>query len=292
MVPWIQVYSNLPNHPKTYRLMELLGLKRKREAVGIVVSLWCWAVLNAMDGDLSCFPPKAIADVVEWNGRPDRLYDALITAGWLDRGDDGKLRIHDWEDYASLLIAAEDNRKKKTRERVKRYRETKKPEKSAACNADCNVTVTEDKNVTDTLCNAPTRHNITRPDITRPVMTTTTTGAGAEMYFLARVNPNASEGAKKELAEFETSLGTELCIKAMDMAMDNGKTGWAYIRTILERWTASGIRTVAEVEDREAARKAGRRNEEAAAGFAPGPGEAGSVDSLRRFREALKEEKV
>ena len=72
------------------------------------------------------------------------LVDALKKAGWLD----GDMKLHDWEEYAVLLIDQEDNRKAKTRERVKRYRDAKKAECSVTCNAMCNIT--------DTPCNAPT----------------------------------------------------------------------------------------------------------------------------------------
>ena len=50
------------------------------------------------------------------------LVDALNQAGWLD----GDMKLHAWEEYAVLLIDQADNRKAKTRERVKRYRDAKK----------------------------------------------------------------------------------------------------------------------------------------------------------------------
>ena len=43
MLPWIQVYSNLADHPKIYALVDRMKLRRNSEAVGIVVSLWLWA---------------------------------------------------------------------------------------------------------------------------------------------------------------------------------------------------------------------------------------------------------
>ena len=56
MLPWIQVYSNLADHPKIYALVDRMKLRRNSEAGGIVVSLWLWAAKNAPDGDLSGFP--------------------------------------------------------------------------------------------------------------------------------------------------------------------------------------------------------------------------------------------
>ena len=122
MIPWVQVYSNLPMHPKTSRLAEELKLTSTALdpnviAVGLLVSLWTWAIQNAYSGDLS-----EIANACQWRRKPEILVDALKKAGWLD----GDMKLHNWEEYAMLLIDQEDNRKAKTRERVKRYRDAKK----------------------------------------------------------------------------------------------------------------------------------------------------------------------
>lgn len=119
-------------------------------AVGILISLWTWAIQNASNGDLSDCSARAIAEACRWKKKPEQLMDALKSSGWLD--PDGKL--HDWEEYAMLLIEQNENKKAKTRERVQRYREKKKAE----CNAECNVTFTPS--------NAPTIPDITIPNIT------------------------------------------------------------------------------------------------------------------------------
>jgi hypothetical protein len=126
MIPWIQVYSNLPQHPKTTRLADELGLTSAAInpnglAVGLVVSLWTWAVQNAYSGDLSGCSARAIAEACQWKKKPEALVTALKKAGFLD--DD--MKLHDWEEYACLLVDQEENRRAKTRERVKRYRDKK-----------------------------------------------------------------------------------------------------------------------------------------------------------------------
>ena len=73
MLPWIQVYSNLAEHPKIYALVDRLGLRRNYEAVGIVVSLWLWAAKNAPNGDLSGFPERAIAAAIGVNGKKEKV---------------------------------------------------------------------------------------------------------------------------------------------------------------------------------------------------------------------------
>jgi len=149
MIPWIQVYSNLPQHRKTSRLAEELKLSSaavdpNMVAVGILVGLWTWAIQNAYDGDLSECSPRTIANACQWKKKPETLVQALIKTGWLDED----MRLHDWEEYAVLLIDQEESRKQKTRERVNRYRN----KKTGGCNVTDGVTC----NVTDTPCNAPT----------------------------------------------------------------------------------------------------------------------------------------
>lgn len=156
MIPWIQVYSNLPQHPKTSRLADELGLScvslnPNALAVGLLVCLWTWAVQNACDGDLSGCSVRAIAEACRWKKKPEVLIQALKKSGYLD----ADMRLHDWEEYASLLMEQEENRKAKTRDRVKRYRERK--------SADCNVTSNAYCNVTETLSNASVTQNVTPP---------------------------------------------------------------------------------------------------------------------------------
>ena len=157
MIPWIQVYSNLPQHKKTSRLAEELKISSavvdpNMVAVGILIGLWTWAIQNAYDGDLSECSARTIANACQWKKKPETLVAALKKTGWLD----ADMRLHDWEEYAVLLIDQEENRKAKTRDRVNRYRSKKA--------ASCNVTQRVTGNVTDTLCNAPTVPNLTKPD--------------------------------------------------------------------------------------------------------------------------------
>ena len=131
MIPWIQVYSNVGSHPKTARLAELLEIKSgcvnpSVVAVGILVSLWSWAVQNAYDGDLSQMSDRAIADVCRWKKSPSLLTDALAAAGFLD--PDGHL--HDWAEYAVLFMEAKERENEKTKERMRRYRERKKEKRN------------------------------------------------------------------------------------------------------------------------------------------------------------------
>lgn len=173
MIPWIQVYSNLVRHPKVTKLADKLGLTSKDAgpnviAAGMLVSLWLWAAQNATDGDLSECSDRAIAEAAEYKKKPADFVAALKYAKLLD--EDRKL--HDWDEYATLLIDYESQQREKTRKRVEKHRAKKK----ALQNAECNVTVTP--------CNAPTipnltKHNITVTEESKNMVDDTATAEGA-----------------------------------------------------------------------------------------------------------------
>lgn len=124
MIPWIQVYSNLPRHPKVSALADELKLNcaavnPNAVAVGMLVNLWTWAIQNAYDGDLSKCSARAIADACTWRRKPEELLKALISAGFIDED----MRLHDWEEYTLLFLDKAEEERSKTAERVKRYRE-------------------------------------------------------------------------------------------------------------------------------------------------------------------------
>ena len=128
-IPWIQVYANICNHPKTTNLVDMLGITSKETepemvAVGMLIGLWTWASVNAYDGDLGGVSSRAIAKACGWKKDADKLVDALVACGWLD--DDYK--IHDWEEYAELYINRIDYQREQNRKKAQAYRDRKKLE--------------------------------------------------------------------------------------------------------------------------------------------------------------------
>ena len=187
MLPWIQVYSNLAEHPKIYALVDRLGLRRNYEAVGIVVSLWLWAAKNAPNGDLSGFPERAIAAAIGVSGKKEKvLCKALVESGWLDEKSSGGFLIHDWDEYAELLIAFEKKQRRLGKARVERYRKkmsaendtpfqkksvtaTKIDNSNSKCNAEISVTdvnCNAENGVTSAKCNAYTKPDQTKQNQT------------------------------------------------------------------------------------------------------------------------------
>lgn len=109
------------------KLADELGLTSKDVgpnviAAGMLVSLWLWAAQNATDGDLSECTDRAIAEAAEFKRKPSLFVEALICAKLLDKDR----KLHDWDEYATLLIDCEDRQREKTRERVAKHRAKKR----------------------------------------------------------------------------------------------------------------------------------------------------------------------
>jgi hypothetical protein len=100
---WIKLETDLRNHPKTYRLMD--GLKTdKAKALGHLSFLWLWCVDHAKDGVLRRLNDSQISFAAEWSGDAKVFVNALIDAGFVERGD-GVLVVHDWHDWRSEPVA-------------------------------------------------------------------------------------------------------------------------------------------------------------------------------------------
>lgn len=206
MIPWIQVYSNLPQHPKTSRLADELGLTSavlnpNVLAVGLLVSLWTWAIQNAYNGDLSGCSARSIAEACLWKKKPETLVKALIKTGFLDEN----MKLHDWDEYACLLMEQEENRRAKTRDRVKRYRD----KKAAAAACDGNTPSNDHCNVTDTPSNAPTIPDHTIPDHSF-------SGGGDDARAWAR--EDVEQFCQGRDLDMEAYFGTTMAIKASVIA--------------------------------------------------------------------------
>jgi len=88
-----------PWHPKTLQFAELLKVRRAH-AVGYLELLFHFAAQYAPHGDVGRFTDKRISGGLDWAGKPERIINALIESGWLDRDPVSRLVVHDWEDHA------------------------------------------------------------------------------------------------------------------------------------------------------------------------------------------------
>ena len=296
MMPWIQVRTELSEHPKIYRLREELKLKKNYEAVGLVVCLWLWAANHAPDGVLSAFPAEAIEKASGYyNGK--RLIAALKKAGWVDETQDGKVKLHDWEEHAAGIIDMIERQKKQNRERVKRCRRKKREENPAECHGEGNVTGMADRNAAVMECNGVRGQDRTEQEKREDEMErtrSTTTGEYGEgsswwsslsscdeeelVEWVGGQLEGLSPAGRQELREAMGEYGAKKCMEAVCIAMDQGRPVWRYVRGILKNWRAEGQYSFASAR-------------ESAAGEAAGCGQAGDGQrQLRAFLQSLKEE--
>ena len=255
---WIQVEDTIRDHDKIFNLSDTLGIS-DAHAIGLMVCLWVWASSNAPDGDLTNFPPRAIAAAAKWDKTgaksAGRFYDALLEARLLERLEDGRIVIRNWDKHASLIMDYIDQQREKTNARVKRYRERKKSKKAAPESSESvtrNVSQSQDCNVSVTLQNGdvtpipyqtiPNHTNNTINTATIPVCT----DMSGQEEALRRVcdefagaihAPNAKE--REQLRLLLEEYGPSALSAVIQEARGKGRSP-AYLRKILEAWSTSG----------------------------------------------------
>ncbi len=114
---WLRLDADLPGHPKVRKLARALGIE-PATATGLIVTLWCWALRYAGDGDLSAFAADDLEDGAGWRGEPGAFARALGEAGFVDVGDQGA-ELHGWQERQAAVAKA----RAATRERVRRHRD-------------------------------------------------------------------------------------------------------------------------------------------------------------------------
>jgi hypothetical protein len=194
---WIESHQEIAQHPKTRRLARALGITVP-QAIGHLHMLWWWAVDYAENGWLGKYTCDDLADAVMWDGDPQKLWDALLEAGWLDRGMEGA-EIHDWDFYIGRLM--ERRRKDAERKRESRSQPVPDPPPSKRRPPD----IRETAHVT-----VP---NPTLPNLTEPIETPNGVSASSdkpsvaddrvdEIYerFKARIQPKSRLCPRKKIA--------------------------------------------------------------------------------------------
>ena len=102
MAAWIESHQTLREHPKIYKLMDLLQVSRA-EVIGHLHMLWWWVIDYAPRGNLAEFGSRTLAKAADWQKDPDEFVKALQDSGFLTDGETG-LEVHDWIDYCGELI--------------------------------------------------------------------------------------------------------------------------------------------------------------------------------------------
>ena len=74
--------------------------------------------------------------------------------------------------------------------------------------------------------------------------------------YLNRVNALPSPDCVDELKSYTKLLGADVCCRAINIALDEKKVSWSYIKGILSSYSRDGVRSLADVQEREARREA------------------------------------
>lgn len=106
---WIESHQSLLDHRKTLRFARELELDQVM-AIGHLHCFWWWCLDNAPTGRLTVIPTDDIATGSRYKGDPQLFFNALLSAGFINRKGRG-VCIHDWYDYAGKLI---ERRKRNT----------------------------------------------------------------------------------------------------------------------------------------------------------------------------------
>ena len=313
---WIELHQNLPAHRKVKKLKRLLKIKTP-QAVGHLAMLWLWAVDNAPDGDLSALDPEDIAEACEWPKDAEQFVQALTEAGFID--PDAKL--HDWSDYAGMLLDRRENQREQNRKRQQRYRNKRKADSNATesnvSTQDSN-TVTHDNNVSvtryESVSNAPvtTLPNLTIPNHTKPNLnqgryedtckalpgTDSVTPlpscppqkrSEAVAYYCQHINAAPSAYALQALERFEGILGAEVTIHAIQIAQDKCIRNWRYVERILQDYERDGIRCMADIQAAEQQHQA-RQQQGRKAAKAPVPEADRQPEDQTEFEARIAEQ--
>lgn len=98
--------------------------------------------------------------------------------------------------------------------------------------------------------------------------------------YANKINPCPSEMAIAELRSFVESMGQDCCLRAIDIALDEKKASWSYIRGILKAKRDQGVKCLADwdlVDEQREAQKAAKNSRNA--GWEPGkPREPSAVE--------------
>ena len=130
IVAWISVHDTIDG-PKLRDLYKNLKCS-KYEATGILVLLWQWGLFNAdKDGQILHADREDIADYLlgkstGCKNSPEKIVEALIETGWIEKREDGTMYFHDWAEWQKEWYKYQD-RKIRDKERKSTAKEEQRP---------------------------------------------------------------------------------------------------------------------------------------------------------------------
>ena len=98
----IRIAVSFRGHRKRKRLRAMLG----EDGTGYLLDLWISTALDRPDGVLHGMDDVDVALMAGWDGDPAVLVDALVSVGFLDRGEGGVYSLHDWATHNGYASTA------------------------------------------------------------------------------------------------------------------------------------------------------------------------------------------
>jgi hypothetical protein len=123
---WIKSHATVAQHPKVRRAAKALQVSVP-EMIGHLHLLWWWCLEFAQDGDVSPFSAEELADAAMWEGDAEAFVQSLMNcglgdgAGLLEIDESDRLVVHDWMEYAGVLVErrkADAERKREARRKA------------------------------------------------------------------------------------------------------------------------------------------------------------------------------
>lgn len=101
--------------PKINRLAKLLGV-RQAEAAGLWANLYTWALVHAIDGDVTNLTDWDLERAAMWEGDPGAFAAAIKSDQVrIHEMRNGRSHLHDWWDFAEGIKKAKAQKKRRDR---------------------------------------------------------------------------------------------------------------------------------------------------------------------------------
>lgn len=101
---WIEFHSSKIKRLKKFGDLRRLLSWSSNETLGFLGSFWGEAIELSEDGDITKWSPEYLCEITGTTLNPERVWNALVSTGWIDLSEDGSVLIHDWYEYAGRYL--------------------------------------------------------------------------------------------------------------------------------------------------------------------------------------------
>ena len=116
-MPYLNLDPSYPEHPKTIRLIGLLG----EMADALPVRLWAYcARVHPRDGYLKGYSSAEVEAIIKWRGEPDLAVKSFVSVGFIRKVVGGYI-CNDWKDHEGHLEAFSRRGKQAAKKRWSSY---------------------------------------------------------------------------------------------------------------------------------------------------------------------------